>query len=417
MNYRQSIAYLNSLGNELHGMEFGLGSIRAVMDAMGNPHQRFPSVLIAGTNGKGSVAHLLDAILQSAGIRGGLYTSPQVVDLEERFSLAGTRISPDELAASMSAVAEAVRGGAGPLTHFETLTALAFDYFARRQAQIAVLEVGLGGRLDATNIADPLLSIITPIGYDHQRWLGDTLAEIAGEKAGILRRGRPLLNAPQEPEAADVLQRRAAELDSPLVQVEQSDFQQVSHREGFYAFRYRGMDLRPGLRGAHQMENAALAAQAALHLADRGFPIGKDHIEKGIAAVRLKGRIQKIGERPDIFVDGAHNPQAARSLADFIVRHTSEPRALLFSMLADKDIQSVADIFRPLFSHTLLTPLPSPRAAALETLRDAFPGARPFHDLRQALHSVSQQASTIVIAGSFTLAGLALSRSTRSRRG
>ncbi|HSR67012.1 MAG TPA: folylpolyglutamate synthase/dihydrofolate synthase family protein [Acidobacteriota bacterium] len=409
MNYRQSLDYLSRLGNEFHGMEFGLGSIRSVMEIMGNPHRRYPSLLIAGTNGKGSVAHFLDAILVASGVRSALYTSPQVIDLEERFSLGGRRISGEQLARSMSAVAQAVEKGAGPLTHFETLTALAFDFFARGQARIAVLEVGLGGRLDATNIVDPLLSIITPIGYDHQRWLGETLSQIAAEKAGIMRPGQPVLLAPQQPEAEQTLLAKAGRSGCPVSQLDPGLFREVSQQEGFYAFDYRGLKLSPGLRGAHQMENAALAAEAALHLAAQGYPVEARHIEEGISSVRLPGRIQKVGERPPVYVDGAHNPEAARSLAAFIARHTSEPRTLLFSMFADKDIHSVADIFRPLFQRTLLTTLPSPRGARLDALHSAFPTALPVTDLGPALQAASEQASTVVVAGSFALAGLALS--------
>ncbi len=412
MNYREAVRYLQDLGNEVLGMKFGLETIRGLMQALGNPQQQYPSVLIAGTNGKGSVAYFLNSILQSARIRSGLYTSPQVVCLQERIVTEGRQISARQLAAGLNRVVQAIPSAPipQPPTFFETLTALAFDHFARQSIELAVLEVGMGGRLDSTNVVEPLISILTPIGMDHRNFLGDTIEEIAGEKAGILRRRTPILSAPQQPQARRVFQQRAAALSAPLFELDAGMIQEVNPDAGCYRFSYRGLALELGVQGAHQMENAALAVEAALGLRRQEYAISDRHIQRGIQRARFPGRMEKVASGPDIYIDGGHNREAAERVAEFVRRHMPQPRSLIFSMLVGKDIRGVAELYRPLFDQIVLVPLDSPRAARLEDLQSALPEAQTVLDLPQALSIARSGAAAVLASGSFTLAGAIRSR-------
>ncbi len=405
MDYDESLRYLDRLGNEVLGMRFGLETIRGLLRSIGDPQNTFPSVLVAGTNGKGSVASFLSNILSCAGFRTGLYLSPHVVRLEERFQVDGRLISPRDVAACLSQVAEmAAKNGLQP-TYFETLTGLAFLYFSQSAVDLAVLEVGMGGRLDSTNVVDPLLSIVTPIGIDHQQQLGSTIEKIAAEKAGIIHRSRPVLTARQVPEAYAVLRGRAEEAAAPFHELLQNEICVVNSETGRLSVAYHGVSATLRLLGNHQVENAALAIRAAELLAPH-FVVSRAAMAEGIARTQIPGRIQRISEKPLIFVDGGHNRQAAANLVKFVEVETPKPRALVFSMMRDKDIREVADMLRPAFDRVFIAEMQSPRAASIAQLVEAFPEANSAGSLAEALEQAKASSpATIVVFGSFYLAG------------
>ncbi|MFB3906200.1 MAG: folylpolyglutamate synthase/dihydrofolate synthase family protein [Acidobacteriota bacterium] len=404
MDYDECVRYLDRLGNEVLAMRFGLDTIRSLLGRLGNSQNSFPSVLVAGTNGKGSVASFLSNILTCAGSCTGLYLSPHVVRLEERFQIDGRLISRSGLAACLSRVADVVAETRSQPTYFETLTAAAFLYFAQSGVDLAVLEVGMGGRLDSTNVVDPLLSVITPIGIDHQQQLGSTIEEIAGEKAGIIHPSRPVLTAPQLPEAYRVIRRRAEELQAPFYELQEDEISKRSAGAGRWTLTYHGITATPRLLGRHQVANAALAARAAELLAPR-FSVTLPALARGIEQTEIPGRIQRISDRPLVFVDGGHNHQAAVNLVRFVETETPRPRALVFSMMRDKNIREVAEVLRPAFDRIFVTPMGSARAASRAQLLEAFPQATPVDLLPDALQQAKHSASTIVVFGSFYLAG------------
>lgn len=413
MNYAQCLTYLEKLGNEVMTMKFGLETIRKLLQPLGDPHLKFPSVLIAGTNGKGSVARFLNSVYTACGIRNGLYTSPHLIRLEERFVVDGLSVKPEIFAHYFTRVVDAI----GQLqlsshpTYFETLTAVAFLYFCEQKVELAILEVGMGGRLDSTNVVDPLLSILAPVGLDHQRFLGETLEAVAREKAGILREGQPALMAPQQPEVRQVFLSEAAtkkielrELDTPAIEC-------LGSSDGRYAFRFHGLECKLPLYGKHQVANAALAVQAVEILGRSGFSVPKSCIKKGIEETCWMGRIQVFGRDPTIVLDGAHNLDAAKSLVDFLKQHTRAPRTLVFAMMQDKDIALVLERLEACFHRIYLTCVDSSRAASVDELKSLFPSGVPVKDAcaayRQALGS---SAATVVVAGSFYLVGEILKR-------
>ncbi|MGH9482322.1 MAG: bifunctional folylpolyglutamate synthase/dihydrofolate synthase, partial [Terriglobales bacterium] len=287
------------MGTELRpGRKFDLNSIRALLTALGEPHRAWPSVHIAGTNGKGSTAALIEAAARAAGWRTGLYTSPHLERLSERIQINGAEIGSAALAEATSRVRDAVERllAQGKLPHppafFEVVTAVGFAAFAAAGVELAVVEVGLGGRLDATNVIQPRVAVITPIGLDHEQYLGSTLAAIAGEKAGILKRGVGVaVTAPQAPEALAVLRARAGETGVRLHEVASTD-----------------ADAAPPtpLPGRHQRENAAVAARACALLAEQGLALPLPAVVAGFAAVRWPGRLEKVCDRPEVWLDGAH---------------------------------------------------------------------------------------------------------------
>jgi dihydrofolate synthase / folylpolyglutamate synthase len=431
MSYAAAVDHLYALGHELAPTppstprrKFDLAHMRALAAALGHPETSFPSVLIAGTNGKGSTAATLASILAAAGYRTGLYTSPHLIRVNERIQIDGAQIPDEDFARLYFQVDETARRlvEAGDLPHppsfFEVLTALAFLYFAGKGSEgsqpvdIAVLEVGLGGRLDATNVVDPLLSIITDIALDHQDYLGDTLAEITREKAGILRRNGTLITLPQHPEANQAIGETAADLN--LRAVSAANFiphvpARSSHASNpdepllesplprnHYAVTLNGepLEIDSPLAGHHQQRNIALAITAATELRNLngykltsngttrnygGYKITNAAIEAGIRNTKWPGRLELISfpEGASLLLDVAHNPAGAWALRAAIARlPEAQPRTLLFSCLRDKDLKEMSQILFPLFDassdrpndHILFAPIDNPRAASLEDL-------------------------------------------------
>ena len=333
-SFQRAVDRLYALGHELQfgpSRKFDLAHMRILCDSLGNPQRNYPSVLIAGTNGKGSTAATLASILQASSHRVGLYTSPHLLLINERIRVNGQPISDDSFAAAYDRVTAA----AAPLvadsrlphlpSFFETMTAMAFDYFAASQVEIAILEVGMGGRLDATNIVEPVLSVITDIDLDHQKYLGNTISEIAGEKAGILRPNVTAVTLPQHPEANQVLGERmvavgaravSAARNMPSVSPQSSALVHTSATETRFQLSVLGKEVEivSPLVGRHQLRNLALAITAAEELAAQGFHITAETIAAGTRQTTWPGRFQRLAataQRPEIVLDVAHNPAGA----------------------------------------------------------------------------------------------------------
>jgi len=433
MNYAQATRYLISLGNEVrasasdavHVAKLGLENVTALLGDLGRPQDAFPSVLVAGTNGKGSVAAMLDAVLQAAGLRGGLYTSPHLVEINERIQVSGVPIPPEEFAALFGFLREHMEAmmADGRLrfhpTYFECLTAMGLEHFRRRRCELAVLEVGMGGRLDATNTATPRLSVITAIDFDHERFLGHTIAAIAAEKAGIIKPGGVVVSAASHPEAAAVIRRRAQEQGARLVEVGQEySAEDVQSREGRYRFRARhadGLDLplRLGLRGRHQADNALAALAAARELGRMGFPITDEHIRQGLETARWPGRLERLQENPTVLLDGAHNPASARAVARFWEENFPGRRLILvYGAMRDKAVPEITETLFPLASAVVLTRPEQDRATAPETLLELtrhlnpclFIEPVPETALRTAL-AMATPGDVVLVTGSLFLVG------------
>ena len=374
------MAWLYSL--QLHGIRLGLENMRrlAAPDVPVCFH-------VAGTNGKGSVCAMLDAICRAARLRTALYTSPHLVTFRERIRIDGAMIPERDVAAGLTGLRERTRAWEHAPTFFEVTTALALDWFRERHAQVVVLETGLGGRLDATNIVTPSVSVLTPIGLDHTHYLGTTLAEIAGEKAGIIKPGVPVVSAPQAPEARAVIQRAAA----GCVFVEQPWTRSPV-----------------GLAGSHQRWNAQLAVTAIESAA--AFPVSDAAIERGLATVQWPGRFQRHGER--IVLDGAHNPAAAATLAaTWREEFGAEKATLLFAAMRDKDVRGVLAALRPIAARVLAVPVENARACSAAELCALDPDSpcEPHANVAAALAAASRHRERILIAGSLFLVGEALS--------
>jgi dihydrofolate synthase/folylpolyglutamate synthase len=391
MDYRAAIDYLYGLGHETLAMKLGLESIRRLARASGDPQLQFPAVHIAGTNGKGSTSAMVAAIVTAAGLRTGLYTSPHLVEISERIQVDGRAIS----AADFARLATAVRAtgellvAAGelpaPPTFFEQVTAIGYLYFAEQKVDLAVLEVGLGGRLDATNICVPVVTAITPIGADHQQYLGETLGEIAGEKAGIIKPGIPVITAPQQTEAEQVIRARAESLGAPLTTIESISELVVEPEDedepGFYRLYCRTpgatYETRINLRGRHQTTNAAVAILIAERLAADGMAISHQAILDGLQNVSWPGRLEMVAGRQGrpLLLDGAHNPDGAHKLRDFLDEHYAHlPLTLIFGAMSDKALDEMSRILFPRAATIIATAIPNPRAIAPERIAELAEG-------------------------------------------
>jgi dihydrofolate synthase/folylpolyglutamate synthase len=359
---------------ETLGIKLGLERARALLAEMGEPQRRFPTVLVAGTNGKGSTSALLSAMAQAAGYRTGHYTSPHLETVEERLRIDGRMIEPGRFATLLAELIDLAERATGDLpTYFEAVTLAAFRWFAESQVDLAVVEVGLGGRLDATNLCDPLLSLITPIGFDHMEYLGNTLAAIAREKAGILRPGRPALVWTSEPEVADAVREAAAEIGADLhfacdevrvAAIAPAGPGGWTGQRVRLATPVRAYDLEIALLGAHQAKNLGLAVRGAETLAALGFDrLGPREIREGAAACRWPGRLEAIelphGRR--VLLDAAHNLDGAEALAAFLAG-LGRPVDLLFGVLGDKDYSGMLAALSPHARRIVLTLPASPRA-------------------------------------------------------
>jgi dihydrofolate synthase/folylpolyglutamate synthase len=413
-----SLSRLESL--DLRGIRLGLAAIDSVCERLGRPERRVPSVLVAGTNGKGSTAATLSSIATAAGLRTGLYTSPHLVDVTERIRIGEDDMASEELDAALGEVfAAADRAPAVPVTYFEAMTAAAFAAFARRGLDLAVFEVGLGGRMDATNVAPASLSIVTSISLDHMEDLGPTVEAIAFEKAGVFRAGRPALAASRLPQALGAFEEAAARtgavlhtmLDETEITVEAAALDGTRFRLMTPEGRY---DLATPLPGLHQAENAATAVRAA-ELLSPEFRIGSEAVSRGVRSVRWPGRIERFLVRgKTVLLDGCHNADGAAALAKFVAGARLRPD-LVFAAMADKDIESMGAALAPVMRRIQLVPAASRRTASPEELLRRFGGQRPHTaaapDLAAALEEllVDSSSETIIVAGSLYLVGEARS--------
>lgn len=400
MNYAESVRFLYSLGNEIQTAKFGLDRITRLLKALGDPHRTGRFVHVAGTNGKGSTCAMIEAGLRAAGVRTGLYTSPHLIEPFERIQIAGRLVSERQFAEAFTEVHETSERmlAAGDLdlhpTYFETVTAMAFLLFAREGADIVVLEVGMGGRLDATNVVTPELCVITPIDFDHEVFLGDTLVKIAAEKAGILKPGVPAIFAEQSPEVESVL-RAHAKGSYTLARdwaIADLNMDALGSR-----LRLRDREIVCPLAGEHQAENARTAA-IALH--ELGFS------PAGIAATRWPGRLEHISEEPEIILDGAHNLAGTRSLVQYIQRFYANRRIwLIYGVMRDKAVGEMAAMLFPLAHRIIATAPANSRAMPPENI--PAPGATLTHSVREALDLLHQAGpgEVIFITGSLFVVG------------
>ena len=434
MSYETAVASMFALGHELAhtpSNKFDLAHMRVLLQEMNHPERTFPSVLIAGTNGKGSTAATLGSILATSGLKTGLYTSPHLVRINERIRVNGGEISDDAFASlhgEVDRIAEhLVERGALPWhpSFFEMMTAIAFLHFSRERVEIAVLEVGMGGRLDATNVVEPLVSVIADISLDHQKFLGDTVGEIAREKVGIIRPGGVVVTLPQQSEANDVIGNTILDLGARGVSAVQY-VPPVSPGSTDYMNRYplqvmgKQILVEMPLVGRHQLRNVALAVAAAEELTKLAFPkISPESIERGIRETRWPGRFQVLPANagwPEIVLDVAHNPAGAWALRSALSeRYDNRPLIFVFAAMRDKAISEITEILFPLADRVIATRPDNPRAASPEEIQEA--GGRtgteiePVSDVGAALDRARQLAgprSLIVVTGSIYLVGEAM---------
>jgi len=443
MSYENAVASMFALGHELASTpshKFDLEHMRVLLRAMGHPERTYPSVLIAGTNGKGSTAATLASILRSSGLKTGLYTSPHLRRINERIRVNGEQISDDHFAGlhgEVDKVAEQlVERGDLPWhpSFFEMMTAIAFAYFSRERVDVAVLEVGMGGRLDATNVVDPLVSVISDISLDHQKYLGNSVGEIAREKAGIIRRGGVVVTLPQQPAANDVIGNAILDLEAtgvsavpyvPPVSPGSAPYQVANGEKNRSRSRYplevmgKRILVETPLVGRHQLRNVALAIAAAEQVGKKGLPgITSESVERGIRETEWPGRFQVVSREgwPEIVLDVAHNPAGAWALRSALSeRYDDRPLIFVFGAMRDKAISEMAEILFPLALRVIATRPGNPRSASPEEIQQAAGRTgteiETVGEIEPALaraREISCPEAVIVLTGSIYLVGEAM---------
>jgi dihydrofolate synthase / folylpolyglutamate synthase len=432
MNYQSAVRYLLSLGRELAAptqaaaAKFDLENISILLERLGRPDRAYPCVHIAGTNGKGSTAAFLEKILREAGFRTGLNTSPHLERINERIRISGEELADERFAEIFTRIHAVIEEllAEGKLrahpTYFECVTAMAFEAFARERVDFAVIEVGLGGRLDATNVVTPVVSIITRIDFDHENFLGHSLQEIAREKAGILKAQVPAVFAAQLPEARQVLLEQAKELRCPVVEtseafrIEDETVENGCVRAAVVDIASRKtFSMEPRLAGRFQLQNALNAVAAARILQNRSYRISDENIANGVATAEWPGRMERMQTRPDVYLDGAHNPGAARELARFLDENFVDRKVyLIFGAMRDKAVDEVTGMLFPRAHEVIFTQPGTPRAVSARQLAEmAGDHAKKFtviEDAEQALESALSKAGpedAVFITGSLYLVG------------
>lgn len=408
---------------QLFGVRLGLENIRAVLESFGQPHQSYPAVHVAGTNGKGSVCAMLDQVFRLHGFKTGLYTSPHLVDVRERIKINGRMIPEEDFCRLLREIEKKEKrlkkAGliTGSLTFFEILTVVALLYFREKKVDLAVLEVGMGGRFDATNVVSPQVSVITTISYDHQQYLGDTLDKIAFEKAGIIKENTPCVCGVKNRIALQVIKKKCQELQAPLIEVfgQGRKFSWKDSRKGpVFIFQSNSQTYRyqPSLPGLHQGENAAVAITVAEVMKERGWKLNKNEIIKAIATANWPGRLEIFSSKPLIILDGCHNEAGARVVSDYVKTRINQPVILVFAVMKDKDVEKIARWLFPLASRIILTRPPLERAASPQEIASKITKYRPKYFLEEDVASAVRLALTlsagqipILIAGSLFLVG------------
>jgi dihydrofolate synthase / folylpolyglutamate synthase len=391
VNYQEALAWLYQ--TQRFGIKLGLENIQRLLSILQVPAKKQRIIHVAGTNGKGSVCAMIDAISRAEGYRTGLFTSPHLVTFRERIQVDGEMIAEEEVAEGLTVIRQLIRDWKPHPTFFEITTALALVHFKERGCEVVALETGLGGRLDATNAVEPVVSVITPIGYDHQAWLGNSLEEIAGEKAGIIKARIPVVSAVQEPAAEKIIRARAADCDAPLQVIDES------------------FTTSPvALAGAHQKQNASLAIAALQH---GGIALRETAIAEGLANVSWPARFQRWDERT--IIDGAHNPAGARVLAKTWREQFGDERAtIILAVLSDKDHRGICEALAPISAYVVLTKISGQRATEPETLAQVFTTIAPTlqhsisPSIAHALELARARPDPILLTGSLHFAGEAL---------
>jgi len=352
MNFDEAVGYLLGLGHETLTIKLGLRNTELLLAALDNPERSFQSVQVAGTNGKGSTAAMLDAICRAAGIKTGLYTSPHLVSITERIKISGVEISREDFAACATHVRNVSEQLEALPTFFEQVTAIALLAFRIAGIELAILETGLGGRLDSTTAANARIVAVTQIALDHQEYLGNTIASIAAEKAAIIRRGvRAVIGRQKYPEALDVLLQRCKEAGVTPAVVDSVEAQ-----------------VNLALRGRHQLDNAAAAIKLAELLRGTGFDIPDAAIVRGLETAQHAGRLELIQHEPAFLIDGAHNPAGAESLRAYLDESAQRPLTLVFGAMRDKQLEQIGEILFPIADVIVLTTVDNPRSATSEML-------------------------------------------------
>lgn len=419
MNYSKVLSYLESLSE--FRIKLGLERIRALLEELGEPQRSYPVVLIAGTNGKGSVGAFLSSILMKK-YKVGFNSSPHLIFPEERIRLQLKPIEREQFAYFITEIKKASekinRRFSHPVTFFETMTAAAFLAFKETSVDIGIFEVGMGGRLDATNTADAVLSVITDISYDHVKTLGRRLAQIAYEKAQTIKPGRHVLTGSEKEFVLDVIKREAHRKKATLHFAFSPLRRLLAEGKGenlsfIYLTSDEGYQYKPSLRGFHQGKNAALAIAAAEILRKEGFDISKEEIIEGIETAFWPGRIEKIKDAPEIIIDAAHNAEGAQALASYLYQLPKKRNFLVFGLLRDKDFNEISRILFPLFSRIVLTEPPSHRRLEAEEMFDRATSFAPAEVIKNPVKAVektlkqAEESDRIVICGSIYLVGKA----------
>ena len=415
MTYASAVAYLYRL--QQHGIKLGLTTMTALMVRLGMPQTRYRTLHIAGTNGKGSTAAMAAAILQAAGYRVGLYTSPHLVEFRERIRVNGEMLAESQVAELTEQLQALCQPDLSP-TFFEYTTAMAFQHFAESGVDVAVLEVGLGGRFDATNVVTPMACAVTTISLDHQEYLGNSCSAIAFEKAGIIKPGVPVVLGRLNEDARRTIDQVASERQAPVFRLNE-DFS--TEGEEPRQFSYRGLGrhydgLTCALEGRHQLDNAACALALVGAAAPQGMTVTAEAARVGLRAVNWAGRLEVVERRPTVLLDGAHNPAAATVLADYLARtdrsHPSRPVVLVLGMMRDKDHRGFLEGMRGLVDEVVLTQADLPRAATAQELRASLDSLLPHPHVRPALSealALARQLATpeglVCVTGSLMLVG------------
>lgn len=370
-NATQAVEWINGL--RYAGEKNGLANMRALLARMGNPEKQLRMAHVAGTNGKGSTCSMLERMLRGCGLKTGLYTSPYLMRFPERMRVNGVPIDDESLVRITSRVREETEKllmeGVKPTT-FELGTAITLTYFAEQKVDIAVIEVGLGGRLDPTNVIMPEVCLIAPIGKDHTKVLGDNLIQIAGEKAGIIKEGVPVAVAPQQnDEIMQVFRDTAARMHSQLLEVRREEIDVISSDARGAEFVFRGQEAKINLAGDHQIENACLALSGIELLRSRGFDLPEDQCLAALEKAVWPGRLEWLSDR--MLIDGAHNPHGAKALYAYVKKHLSDRKIVpVIGMMKDKDVESCVALYADLSKQAVATQVDYPRAMPCDELRD-----------------------------------------------
>jgi len=353
VDYRSSLEFLYGL--QKFGIKFGLNSTENILKSLGNPHANRKYIHVGGTNGKGSVCAFINSILIEAGYKVGFYSSPHLVTFRERFQINGEYINESDVVDLVTDLKAIMKDQELP-TFFEVTTAMALSYFNKKNTDIDILEVGMGGRLDATNVVTPLVSVITNVSLEHQQYLGKNIKQIAFEKAGIIKKGVPVVTSGRFRDAKHVILKASSEKDAPCYMLDR-DFW-IKEKKGGYCFS--GLDVRleglkPGLIGSYQRQNLGLAVAAVLLIKSFGFKIEEEHIRTGVSKAFWPGRFQLISQSPKILLDGAHNPNAMRALRKALWRLDFERLILVIGIMSDKDKKKILKEIVPYAHFTIFT--------------------------------------------------------------